>query len=75
MQKGLRKRNSPMCTLSQNGYGVCLCRPTQRAPRLPGTQQQAKKKFQERENGRRAEERKRSASKRCGLAAHWEVVA
>ena len=21
MQKGLRKRNSPMCTLSQNGYG------------------------------------------------------
>ena len=22
MQKGLRKRNSPMCTVSQNGYGV-----------------------------------------------------
>jgi len=24
VQKGLRKRNSPMCTLSQNGYGVCF---------------------------------------------------
>ena len=23
-QKGLRMRNSPMCTLSQNGYGECL---------------------------------------------------
>ena len=24
-QKGLRDRNSPTCTLSQNGYGADLC--------------------------------------------------
>ena len=26
MKKGLRGRNSPMCTLSQNGYGDKCCR-------------------------------------------------
>jgi hypothetical protein len=48
VQKGLRKRNSPMCTLSQNGYGDCLCRPSAIALSRSRRKAQAKKKPQER---------------------------
>ena len=29
-QKGLRDRNSPTCTLSQNGYGEASCQTSER---------------------------------------------
>jgi len=75
VQKGLRKRNSPMCTLSQNGYGDCLCRPSAIALSRSRRKAQAKKKPQERDGGRQAKERRRRASTRCGLVARncWQL--